>query len=664
MTSILKGWTALTTRLLVEGGPSAWNVIDEAVGEDVCSGIEKELEQSQLLDKLLPARTAGEADAEKLMTLLMMMPEDSPPTMIRGDKSLYLSREYRRDPSFPQRHPNLHKLIQTVQTTLVETLSPRIQIDTSQTSVQLAVYPGDGRSGYVRHCDRGHGVCAGESPLVGQQLGRVVSAVYYLTNEDWHAVDDGGHLRLFSSDHQTTDVVPYRDRLVIFRADGVEHQVLPSKRRPRTAITMWFYGTILPSIPTPLAHPRTDSEEDNPLTSSPITITQPPTTNDSITITEPVPISSDPPPLPISVPGGYKQNVAEMSIFVSVASYRDTETAPTLTSLLSQSQYPNRIVVGLVLQLDDKEDSHLQTSIHSIIERYSTQIRCLRMDCKDATGPCYARALGQSLYRGEDYFLQIDSHMRFRRNWDTYLINLHQQITRQKQNDNRVMLTTYPVGYTLPNNVPNETRGTLLVPWKFDDSGLLRQRGRLLQPRSDPVPCHLIAAGFLFGPGQVVHEVPYDPSLHQLFFGEELSIAVRLFTHGYDCYAPPETVCYHLWSRAYRPTHRTTLSPLHLEQRATSLKKVQQQLLGHGPENYYYGLGTRRSVHDFGKALQVDFSSQRFLQDGLEIGSLQPKDFVPEQSMSLYPEKSLEHNVASLDLTTRLLISQFLMNHG
>jgi hypothetical protein len=32
-------------------------------------------------------------------------------------------------------------------------------------------------------------------------------------------------------------------------------------------------------------------------------------------------------------------------------------------------------------------------------------------------------------------------------------------------------------------------------------------------------------------------------------------MAARLYTHGVDCYTPPEVVCYHLWSRSLRPVH-------------------------------------------------------------------------------------------------------------
>ena len=54
-------------------------------------------------------------------------------------------------------------------------------------------------------------------------------------------------------------------------------------------------------------------------------------------------------------------------------------------------------------------------------------------------------------------------------------------------------------------------------------------------------------------------QVPYDPHLPPLFFGEETSMAARLYTNGWDFFAPTQAVVYHLWSREYR--HTFTVQP-------------------------------------------------------------------------------------------------------
>lgn len=200
----------------------------------------------------------------------------------------------------------------------------------------------------------------------------------------------------------------------------------------------------------------------------------------------------------------------------------------------------------------------------------------------------------------------------------------------------------------------------MLVPWKFDGDGMLRQKGRLLQPmipiinsfddddddepsfssnNNDNVPCLLYAAGFNFSHSSTIFDCPYDAHLPHLFFGEEPSMAVRLFTNGYDLFAPPETVCYHLWERDYRKTFQNDTNA-HVdvrrkkeEDRQRSLETVRRQLRGDGR-----GLGTVRTVGEFERRLGVTFSNSDtndnddsscgVIERGAEDGGLNPCAFV------------------------------------
>ena len=268
----------------------------------------------------------------------------------------------------------------------------------------------------------------------------------------------------------------------------------------------------------------------------------------------------------------------------------------------------------------------------------TTNVRQLTLDYRHATGPCLARATAQTLHRGEEYILQIDSHMRFRKNWDEYLL---EQIS-QCPNSEKSVLTAYPPAYVLDANgaaecVNNETRSTILVPWKFCD-GMLRQKGRLLNETSDVIPCPLYAAGFNFSSASVIKDCPYDGTLHHLFFGEEMSMAVRLYTHGYDFFSPAQSVCYHKWTRDHRPTiqedTKVTSAPgegsgsskselVVQEQRKKSIDVVKSQLQGMGP-----GLGTVRSTDDFASHLGVCFRNET-ISSGAECVGLSPDSFAP-----------------------------------
>jgi SM-20-related protein len=72
---------------------------------------------------------------------------------------------------------------------------------------------------------------------------RKLSVICYL-NEDWKE-ENGGQLRMFLPD-ETIDVLPVIGRLVCFRSDKIEHEVLPATR-PRLSLTGWLldqYATL------------------------------------------------------------------------------------------------------------------------------------------------------------------------------------------------------------------------------------------------------------------------------------------------------------------------------------------------------------------------------------------------------------------------------------
>jgi SM-20-related protein len=91
--------------------------------------------------------------------------------------------------------------------------------------LQLARYRPGAR--YARHRD-----------AFARDPARRVTVVYYL-NADWRD-EDGGALRVHLADG-VVDIAPLLDRMVVFRSEIVEHEVLPA-RRDRWAITAWYRG--------------------------------------------------------------------------------------------------------------------------------------------------------------------------------------------------------------------------------------------------------------------------------------------------------------------------------------------------------------------------------------------------------------------------------------
>lgn len=631
---IIKGWKPSTTNslLIPPSVIGACDVIDHTFGKAFAQSLQMELETNNIHQKLEPARTAQDLQTNDLMQKFSAFTGNTSNvrSSVRQDFSSIVPRSFRKMPTFRTKYPHLHKMISSIEQTALHYLVDKkqnsfgnvdINLDLSLTSVQIAKYEGDGKSGYKRHCDNGVS-CNNDvlSTSTENANHRVITAVYYLTDEDWND-DDAGHLRIYdlgkscSNDGQKYfDILPYLDRLVLFRSDLVEHEVLPSMKRTRMAITVWLYGTV---------NQHQHSTQEMKLQEM---VKNEEVCNDYL--------CSSVPPLQILD----DSNNRDEKIFVSIPAYRDTETHPTIRSLIENATFPDRVFVGVVFQYDtysDLERKKYEDGKRALPPSWTiNNLRTLTLDYRNATGPCYARYLAQSLLVDEKYILQIDSHMRFRTGWDEFLV----QQLHQCPNPERSVLTNYPPGYTLPNKISGETRATLLVPWKFDSHGMLRQKGRLLNESGSlqNIPCLLYAAGFNFSFSSVIKDCPYDKSLPHLFFGEELSMAIRLYTHGYDLYSPPATVCYHLWSRDHRTTFQDDFGATNDDEnkvldkkKLASLEKVKCIMRGNGDQ-----LGNSRFVDEFWKSLQVN-RDKKVLYKGAEDAGLSPNSFASHSSALL-----------------------------
>ncbi|KAJ8600770.1 hypothetical protein CTAYLR_006111 [Chrysophaeum taylorii] len=313
------------------------------------------------------------------------------------------------------------------------------------------------------------------------------------------------------------------------------------------------------------------------------------------------------------------------SIFVSVAAYRDPLALATVRDALAKAKTAN-VVVGVVAQYDVISGADDDWFRHD----YDPRVRWARVDFRDAAGPCPARALALDLLDDQDFVLQIDAHTQFTENWDLRLLEDHRRCGG--------ILTTYPMDFASKG----DERPTLLAPSRFDDDGALRIVGRVLRERQEiPLPSPLWCAGFSFAPREAVLRVKYDPHLRFLFFGEEMVMAARFWTHGYDFFAPSRAVLYHKWSRAGRPNFREDARlygdpRAERRYRARSLRRL-RALFGAssssgdddvGPNLDSYGLGHVRTLADFQNKVGVDFL-RRVVRPGAYDAGHPPDVFVP-----------------------------------
>lgn len=287
-----------------------------------------------------------------------------------------------------------------------------------------------------------------------------------------------------------------------------------------------------------------------------------------------------------------------MTIFVNMAAYRDPECPATVQDMFRKAKYPDDIHVCIVLQTEAIDD----------LVFFQKNVQMIVIKASEGRGACWARSLGYRLYDGEDFVLQIDSHMRFVEDWDVKMV---EQLELCKAS--RPMLTTYPPAYLRPDELQSHLP-TFLAAERFEPGGHLIQRGFIHGAiSSSPRPSALMSANFLFGEAGWIHDIPYDPHLY--FAGEETTMAARLWTGGWNMFGPTEPMIWHHYSREYRKTVWDDDRGWH-ERDAASRARVRDLLLG-GCDLDGFGFGSVRSFYDYQEFSGIDYARRTLTPDAL-----------------------------------------------
>jgi hypothetical protein len=172
------------------------------------------------------------------------------------------------------------------------------------------------------------------------------------------------------------------------------------------------------------------------------------------------------------------------------------------------------------------------------------------------------------------------------------------------------LLSCYPPSYDPTEEFTGAGNPTELFVYGWTDDGLpiISQR-EIPDPSGKPKPAAFIAAGFLFAPGSLAREVPYDPNLY--FYGEEISLAARAYTWGFDLFHPTEVLAWHYYIRTEQPRHWTDHvgeagAVGWLPRHRASVRRVGSLL--RYPTVSRYGVGPLRTMGDYEAYSGCDFT--------------------------------------------------------
>ena len=297
----------------------------------------------------------------------------------------------------------------------------------------------------------------------------------------------------------------------------------------------------------------------------------------------------------------------DSSMFLSVASYRDRHglddndanpriphaklgmCSNSIVSAYKFAKHPERLFVGIVDQacrgigekcwtgvyrqsickqsvLPDR-DCAAEACAHPAVAKYCArgQVRGVELQENDAMGPMVARWIASQLWRGENYFLQIDAHSVFGDAWDDRMIADLRAAPNPK-----AIISTYPPDDKVgdEDRFFQHTPGTRICGSMFsktDDNIIRLEAGQAWESAAPTKPKNacFVAAGFFVANSAFLKDSPYDPYLPWAFMGEEILQSARVWTKGWDIYSPTQNAIAHQYTVDGVPRFWETLNRMY-----------------------------------------------------------------------------------------------------
>ena len=279
-------------------------------------------------------------------------------------------------------------------------------------------------------------------------------------------------------------------------------------------------------------------------------------------------------------------------ILISIASYMDTQIFDTIKSLYGEVSNPNKVRV--IVHLQDTQEQY-----NKFLELEYPNLEVIFTPNTEAQGVVWARNRIKDKYNNESYFLQVDSHSRFKENWDLILINQYNSIEEPK-----VILSTYPNHFDVPDpdkkylNLPYNTPLVVdrFVHPESDTDNRLKMKNLPSLEDYQVVDTKWVAAGFLFTRGEWINEVKVPEQM--VFSGEEDAQTHISYLKGWNIKVASEATVWHNYN--YKTTEETPYrihnNEYHLQD--NSISEV---------NNFLFNQTYERSIKDLENYLGITF---------------------------------------------------------
>lgn len=302
------------------------------------------------------------------------------------------------------------------------------------------------------------------------------------------------------------------------------------------------------------------------------------------------------------------------SIFVQIAAYRDFEVTPTILDAIKQSSGNHKINFGV-------HTVYLEESEINVPDL--PNVKHAESKAPDNIGLGIGRALAHQFYDGEDYYLQCDSHSRFIKGWDE--VAIHSVLNYQIQGIRKPLLTMYPANYWYPSLDAKFVEKDVLSSGQLRNISFHENPDQFKKTRIPLQTAMPIIDGNVFvksvSGGSIFTVNGFQPFNTDIaFYGEEIWLAARAYTHGFDIVVPDEQYMYHLYYNHNKPAeiNKRKLLWVDFPDQFNALDVISKDLIYKTLTEGTIGdmlLGTERTIAEYGIFAGLDFINGEILEN-------------------------------------------------
>ncbi len=262
------------------------------------------------------------------------------------------------------------------------------------------------------------------------------------------------------------------------------------------------------------------------------------------------------------------------SIFISTVAYGQDDGCMTmLKDVYSNALHPEKVAVGLVQENFKSDDDDTPTGGEDAVSNsncYSNfcatdlgkpycdkkAIRLLQIEERDSLGLNVARYLAAKLWRGENFFFQVDSDFHFGMRWDESLIkdmnatptypksvlSYHPAAFADEEDFNSILEKDAPhrvCGARFPKTTAGPDSNIIYLDIDKEENSAQQQ---ISSEDGKPCPTAFLRSSFVFAHGTMLSTVPFDPFVPWISMGDETVLSLRMWTCGFNFYGPTKSV--------------------------------------------------------------------------------------------------------------------------